>query len=748
MNKTRLATATMIHCLLAAALASDADVARAADPLDACNVVWETPSKDHNGSMPIGNGETGLNLWVEPGGDLVFLISRTDSWDENERLCKVGRVRVKFTPTLAGADFRQTLKLRQGEIEIVGGAGDAAVMVRVWVDANRQVVHVEADSQKDFQMQIALEVWRDKKRTLAGGEDHGVNGFRGPKTVYPDTVLGGQKDRIVWYHRNPVSPWKETLELQHLQPAIQIGTDPLLHRTFGGAILGKGLVNADEKTLKSAAPGRSFRVSLHTHTLTPATEAQWLAAVEKDIAAARAIGIDESRTAHRKWWGDFWKRSWVFVSGDADAEATTRGYVLQRWVSAGAGRGRFPIKFNGTIFTVNTKFDPDYRQWGGCYWFQNTRLPYWPMLASGDHDMMRPLFRMFLDALPLAKIRTPIYFDHQGVFFPETMSFWGTYDNGGHGWGWRTKGKPGDPTVNAYIRFHYSGTLEMLAMMIDYYNYTEDKEFLKSELLPIADEYLLWWDQHWDRDEKGKLKMSPSHSCETYWHCTNPTPDVAGLAWDLDRLLTLSDKEIGPQRRARWAKFRKAIPAMPMMQIAGKPAIAPAEGKLPRRTNSENPELYAVFPFRIYGLGKPELEMARHTFDHRRVKGNNGWRQDDTQAALLGKADVARQYVSGRAKTKHGGSRFAAFWGPNFDWIPDQDHGGNLLTAVQAMLLQADDGKILVLPAWPKQWDVDFKLHAPGRTTIEGQFRDGEVQELNVTPAQRRKDVILPDRAT
>ena len=86
------------------------------------------------------------------------------------------------------------------------------------------------------------------------------------------------------------------------------------------------------------------------------------------------------------------------------------------------------------------------------------------------------------------KIRTPIYFDHEGVFFPETMSFWGTYDNGGHGWGWRTEGKPGDPTVNPFIRFHYSGTIEMLAMMIDYYDYTEDKEFLKKELLPIADE--------------------------------------------------------------------------------------------------------------------------------------------------------------------------------------------------------------------------------------------------------------------
>jgi len=741
MNHVRpIATAVTLYLLSAFA-------ALAADPLDAYNVVWDTPSKDHNGSMPIGNGETGLNVWVEPSGDLVFLISRTDSWDENERLCKLGRVRVKFTPSLAGGEYRQTLKLRQGEIQIGGGAGDAAITVRVWVDANHQVAHVEAESEKDFQVQAALETWRDKERILQGGEAHGVNGFQGPKTVYPDTVLDGQEDRIAWYHRNPVSPWKGTLELQHLQPALKIGTDPLLHRTFGGVIRGKGLVSVDEKTLKSAAPQRGFRVSVHSHTLVPATEAQWLAAIEKNVRAVDAVGIEQARAAHRKWWNEFWNRSWIYATGDADAEAVTRSSFLQRWINACGGRGSFPIKFNGTIFTVNTKFDPDFRQWGGCYWFQNTRLPYWPMLASGDHEMMRPLFHMFLDALPLAKVRTPIYFDHEGVFFPETMSSWGTYDNGGHGWGWRTTGKPGDPTVNSYIRYHYSGTLELLAMMIDYYNYTDDKEFLKNELLPMADEILLWWDQHWPRDEQGKLKMSPSYACETYWNCTNPAPDVAGLTRDLNRLLALSDEEIGTARRSRWVQLRQAIPAMPMMEIAGKPAIAPAEGKLPRRTNSENPELYAVFPFRIYGVGKPELEMARHTFDHRRVKGNNGWRQDDTQAAFLGKADVVRQYVSGRAKNKHAASRFPAFWGPNFDWIPDQDHGGNLLMALQTMLLQADDGTILVLPAWPKQWDVDFKLHAPRHTTVECEYRDGKILELKVTPAERRKDVIVTEPA-
>lgn len=105
-------------CLLLIACGADgADGAEPVDvdPLEKHNVTWMTPSEDYNGSMPIGNGETGLNLWVEPNGDLVFLMSRTDSWDEHLRLCKLGQVRIKFASGLAGAEFKQELKLRQGE---------------------------------------------------------------------------------------------------------------------------------------------------------------------------------------------------------------------------------------------------------------------------------------------------------------------------------------------------------------------------------------------------------------------------------------------------------------------------------------------------------------------------------------------------------------------------------------------------------------------------------------------------------
>ena len=50
---------------------------------------------------------------------------------------------------------------------------------------------------------------------------------------------------------------------------------------------------------------------------------------------------------------------------------------------------------------------------------------------------------------------------------------------------------------------------------------------------------------------------------------------------------------------------------------------------------------------------------------------------------------------------------------------------------------------IRLLPAWPNDWDSDFKLHAPYNTTVEGRVKGGSLLELKVTPESRRKDVIV-----
>ena len=81
-------------------------------------------------------------------------------------------------------------------------------------------------------------------------------------------------------------------------------------------------------------------------------------------------------------------------------------------------------------------------------------------------------------------------------------------------------------------------------------------------------------------------------------------------------------------------------------------------------------------------------------------------------------------------------------WGPNYDWIPDQDHGSVAMIALQRMLLQYDGNEIYLFPAWPKDWDVNFKLHAPFKTIIEATLKNGEITYLKVTPAERGNDIL------
>jgi len=929
------------------------------DPMGPLNLVWDSPSKDANGSMLLGNGDIGLNVWVEQDGDLLLTISKTDAWSGNTRLLKVGRVRVQLSPNpfAKGKPFRQELRLRQGEIQIDAGEPGAATTLRIWVDANQPVIRVEAKSAHPFALRTSTEILRQDTRTLSKGELFSACGMEeGPEPVIEtaDAVLPASGDRVVWYHRNEQSAWPMTMKLQGFESFMAKSTDPLMFRTFGAGMKGEGLISESPTTLKSKAPRQSCLLSIYPLTSQTPTAEGWVEQLGQQSARVDAKALENARADHRAWWDEFWNRSWIRVSAaspevatfqrvfpanttssrfplrfgadtgggnrfvgdmaliriysrvlaaeDIAAQAKHQGpscgndgcvgdwpldeikdgvfpnlanpqlpgkiaglvtltdgpdgkcahldgqswievphdssldlrdrftleawvkpsqiggfrlidksqggtsngymldmygglryigrigmisanpkweagqwkhvavtfdrreglrlyadgkmilerkpqpaqpdltrvsqcYALQRFISACAGRGAYPIKFNGSIFTVD-----DYRAWGPAYWFQNTRLPYWPMLASGDWEMMSPLFEMYYQALSLAQERTRVFFGHDGAYFPETILFWGTHANNTYGWD-RTGKQPSDIHGGAIAR-HYNGNLELLALMLDYYAYTGDAKFARERLAPMARELILFWDKHYGRDAAGRLQMTNAQALETYHGTTNPTCDVAGLQWVLDGLLALPQDLVPPELRQDWTRLRKEIPPLPLRGEPGQQMLNFAEVVPSGPLNFENPELYAVFPFRILGVGKPDLEIARRTFANRVFMGNRGWEQDDVQAAYLGLTSEARQAVTDRFLTPHTGSRFPAFYGPNYDWVPDQDHGTVAEMALQTMLLQASGDKILLFPAWPKEWDVQFKLHAPANTTVEGVYRAGRLEKLKVTPETRRKDVV------
>jgi len=255
-------------------------------------------------------------------------------------------------------------------------------------------------------------------------------------------------------------------------------------------------------------------------------------------------------------------------------------------------------------------------------------------------------------------------------------------------------------------------------------------------------------------DPNGKIVFFPSQSIET-WQCvtyppvesdcvTNDTPDIAGLYGVINRLLALPNGLLTMNFINLCKSLYSRLPAIPTGTKNGQSVFLGGE-KLPASTsNSENPELYVLHPYRV--VTPTTKQMAINSYNIRTFKCNQGWCQDIMNAALLGLTTETMSQVVDRANTGPAtGYRFPGFM-PHFqDYEPSSDHLSNMNTALQWMLVQGDDtssNNILMFPAWPcNQWNVDFKLRGPLNTIVEGKYENGKLLNFVVTPASRTNNV-------
>ena len=721
------------------------------------NVVWDSPSANSLGSMPAGNGDIGVNLWIEENGDLQFYLSKTDAWSENGRLLKIGKIRLSLSPNpfKKGMPFTQELVLKDGLIHIEAGKKKEQVTIDVWVNANQPVVELDVKSEVPISAKVTTEPWRTERRLLTDkNEIHSAYGINGGPDIFveKDSILEDIDNGVVWMHRNNRSIWKDNLKLQGLEKYAKQNNDPLLYRTFGGLIRSKELAKTGTGELKTANSLKQFSISVCALSSQTETQNEWTQQINELSNNTELLSKEKRFIDHKNWWHAFWNRSYIRLSTSDENEKekvsnVARGYALQRYMNACSGRGNSPIKFNGSIFTVDTKnlenrfggFDADYRQWGGPYWWQNTRLPYWSMLESGDSDLMLPLFKMYRDALAVRKVATKMYYKHTGAFFPETMYFWGTYTDSNYG---RDRSElPLGTTENRFIRLYWQSGLEISLMMLDYYAFTHDDKVLKETILPIVTEVITFFDQHWGRDDNGKILFDPAMALETYRTAVNPLPEIVGINKICTELLNLPESALSKLQREQYKRLITELPEIPTREVDGEKLLAPAY-EYSGKQNVENPELYAIFPYRRFSVGKENIEIARRSFVKREARENKGWQQHSIKAAYLGLTEEAAKLMSQNFNASTTFYRFPTMWGPNYDWTPDQCHGSVAMTALQRMLVQYDGDEIYLFPAWPKDWDVEFKLLAPKNTSIEATLKNGEITQLKVTPKEREKDII------
>jgi len=137
------------------------------------------------------------------------------------------------------------------------------------------------------------------------------------------------------------------------------------------------------------------------------------------------------------------------------------------------------------------------------------------------------------------------------------------------------------------------------------------------------------------------------------------------------------------------------------------------------------------------------MKLFQRTWEHGTFPKNMviSWHQDGIFFARMGMTAAAADYNT--RKMQDSNRRFPTFWGPGHDWVPDHNWGGSGMIGLQEMLLQTLGSELRLLPAWPKEWDVDFKLHAPHQTTVTGRVRNGKLLEVQVQPESRRKDLVV-----
>ncbi len=728
------------------------------------DVVWTTPSADAHGSVPLGNGDVALNAWVEPSGELVFYVAKSDAWDHVGRLLKVGRVRVALDPPPPMDAFEHALRLERGVLEVRYGRGAAAVRLELFVDAHHPVVVARVHSPVPRALIATIEPWRTAPEPVPQADISDLfedrarpNSLRGEVVIAPDQLLGeAPAGMIGWYRWNESSPWfDEVVRVQGLEDYFADRPDPLSGRTFGG-LLRASNGRREGPTRLRAQPASEQRLELFVATEHPSSPSAWLRAVVQRIAATDAVPAAQRDRAHADWWRAFWQRSWIEIrardeAGAADAAVVEQAYALQRYVTACAGRGRFPIKFNGSLFTVpwEGRFgDADYRRWGPGYWWQNTRLPYHALSAAGDFESLLPLFRMYsTETLALHEFRARRYTGHGGALLPECITFWGGSFPADYGWTPFEERGTDKLQESGWHKREWVAGLELVWLMQEFFAYTEDQRFLRETLLPTAESVLTFFDEHYATGPDGRWVMTPSQALETWWDTTNPMPEVAGLQAVLERLVQLPSTSTTAAQRARWLRLAELVPALPTRVEDGVELLAPA-ARFADKRNVENPELYAVFPFRRVSFERANAALGLAALERRTDRGHAGWRQDELFMTHLGLADEARAGLVQRARNTDPASRFPAFWAANYDWTPDQTHGGVLMRTLQTMLLQTDGDTLFVLPAWPDDWDVRFRLHAPGRTIVEGERVDGRLERLELTPTDRARDVRRPTAAS
>lgn len=735
-NRSSLAlpAVALIVCALApAALISQgspgsAEWARVQDIVGKIHGVSTAPPKDlittkYTSGALLGNGDIGIVVGDKETARQRFWFGKSDFWGThwNARhnapevsILSLGSLVLSSQSSAPNADkaYRVDQDILHAEVTSTLQLGNALVHLRSWPADGQNVflTEVTCDPQSPEAAHLQLEL----DMPPAGDSPH---------TTYPVQV--GSNRGVLWASReNNLSGPMD----YHARAAIAV-------RVIGGESAEFPSPGQPAESFLLKPNARAWIITVFKSDARigaggppPAT------LVQSAMRAAEALTpahIHLLHAAHEAWWRRFWTRSYV----DVHDLVLENYYYGALYVLGSTSRpGKLAPSLWGNFITT------DDAAWGGRYFMNyNEEAAFYGVFSSNHPELAVPYNQMVLAQFPFQRNRTAEA-GYKGVSFQRTFS------------PFTVVAKPPAPVPLAPEKNYKklpsdqkSNATFSLLPTIQYYEYTQDRAFLRTTLYPAMKQLDAFWRDFAVRDASGKWVFEHSSAHEG-GDDVNPNLDI-GFARRIEKELIETSRILGVDASMRpvWQSFLDELSPYPTEEVNGKTVYTIAASI---KNNITNQGLFEpgnqpinleglVFPGENLAIGGDpyELQVARNSMQEmdswgvtRGGNSHNGFCKIFPIAARIGwPADDLLQKFKAAILYQWRPSNLTVFQG-----------GGGIETsgsveALDSMLLQHENGVLRVFPDWPLDNDASFvRLRAKGAFLVSSSLAGGRVADIYI----------------
>jgi alpha-L-fucosidase 2 len=638
------------------------------------DLVWSKPPAAWESGAFMGNGLLGANVFATAdGANLLWRIGRTDVVAGDSRL-PIGDLVLKTAGTLKGASLRLDLWNAEMRGTITTDKGEIQV---------RSFTHTQ-----DLVQVIELKP------------------SEGEKNVSWEWLPGEALNPRYRHNRLPIPP-----EEINPSPNIALAYDGRVDLAAQPLKIGGGYATG-------WVTNRARDGALVTYvTVGSSTKDLQLAKTEVlgTLAAAEKAGIARLTASHRRWWNDFYPKSFLSIP-DSRLESF---YWIQLYKMASGTRADRPILDLMGPWFRNTP-------WPRIWWNLNIQLTYWPQLVSNHLDLGESLTRgLDRNKAALAKNAAPFSADSYGIGRSTSYDML----------------KEAVPEIG-----NLPWTLHNYYLQ---YRYSMDEPMLRDRLFPLLKGSVNYYLNLLKEGPDGYLHITLGLSPE---YPAQPTPnpdtnfDLSLLRWGVQTLLETCERfDIKDRQIPVWKRTLEKLVPYPVDENGYK-----VSASMPFAVSHRHySHLMMVYPLYLVNLDQPEnkdlvVKSLNHWMGLEQALRGYSFTGASSISSIMGRGDDALKYLN--MFFEHG--RFGILSNTMYtESGPVIETPLSAARSVHDMLLSSWGDKIRLFPALPAAWrDVTIhKMRTEGAFLVSAVRKDGATRFLQIESLAGAPCVFVTD---